>query len=1564
MATQQHPAFDPSHPLPPNGALRNSGWKKDYCGSTAKRENVSFDQLWLGAILEAQSWKAREEKVRIPAFEAKWDKTKESIETKAQVLRNVTIAGNQLQGDAEILLGNSTGLRQALQQTKLPIRKAGELPQVQLDESTILPRAYAAVASYLQAVGYEFEEQTFEQYFAAIQESVAFEMRELWQLRAFAKMVLLESVAALAERMEPAAYLRSEDSAKATAPVTAEGSGAASLSTLVASMRRIDGADWNEIFEHVNAVEQILRRDPRDAYASMDFESRDNYRQTIAQLAKRAKTSEQEVARRAIELARPIHASPNVRVRERQSHVGYYLVGDGRKELEQAIGYRPTMAERTQRLLKRWPDFSYILGIELLTLALMATVVLGGKPKVSGWIVVALFLLPAAECAVALMNQVATTLFQPKSLPKLDFSKGVPAEFTTMVVVPTLLTSEEQMGRAVRDLEIRFLANRDANIHFALLTDPPDAGQQFDDKDKLADSCSHLIDAMNAKYAAEGKGSFFLFHRHRAYNPSEGIWMAWERKRGKLLDFNKLLVGSSDNFPVKAGNLSLLPSVKYVITLDSDTQLPRDAAHRLAGAIAHPLNRAVIDSETNTVVDGYGILQPRVDISIQSAGRSRLASIFSADAGFDIYARAASDVYQDLFDEGSFTGKGIYEVETFQQVLEHRFPCNTILSHDMIEGAYARAGLVSDIEVVDDYPSHMSAFSRRKHRWVRGDWQIIFWLLPRVPDFFGKSVRNPLSVISRWKILDNLRRSLTEIATFVMLLSGWLLFPERTLYWTLATLAVIALPTYWQFAMSILRGGKALFTGIFWKNWAADFGISQANLFMRVASLCHQSLITLDAIVRSVVRMTVTHERLLEWETSAEAESSYGKKSPVEIYLQVIPWLTFLIGVFIALERKEAFLVALPLLVLWGLSKPVEQWFDLPAKTGDTKIDAENKALLRHSALRTWRLFREFSTAEENWLIPDTIQKPETLVIHRISTTNLGLLLNSRLAAADLGFLTVPEFVTDTERTFDSIDRMPKLNGQMYNWYDNFTLEAVKPRFISAVDNGNLVCALWTVKQGCLGAVREPIFRAEILQGVRDHLDTIEELFRAEGQDDSLLAAVREMKQRIGSLGTSPATWLDGLTGCERVIVALAKKLSSDAIESEARWWVYELRLRISHLESLVYDFAPWLQPQFAKCCADPAISEITQPEKLTLEALPKICHTLDQKIWRVLEEGGSNIESRSALQLLRSAVARTSSIAKSVTTRLDRLAERADALAKSMDFKFFLDSKKKLLYTGFNVEEGKFTPSHYDLLASEVRAGVFAAIAKGEIPQESWMALERRMTSYENEHVLLSWTGTMFEYLMPLLWMKTYSNTILERTTRAAVRSQKKYAALKGIPWGISEASCSKINSAGHYHYEAFGVPGLAVSRDLSRDLVVSPYSSFLSLLVDFKSALENIRQLKELGLLGTYGFFESADFTPSRLSDGNKFEIERCWLAHHQAMSLMSVANLLCDGSSQRRFHAEPMVAATERLLHEKAPRTSQFEASGAAEDIETETGEAKELAKAGQENWGVAPKLNTAA
>jgi hypothetical protein len=1034
--------------------------------------------------------------------------------------------------------------------------------------------------------------------------------------------------------------------------------------------------------------------------------------------------------------------------------------------------------------------------------------------------------------------------------------------------------------------------------------------------------------------------------------------MGWERKRGKLLDFNSLLLGSRDCFPVKAGNVQILPNVKYVITLDLDTQLPRDAARRLVGAMAHPLNKAVVDATTNTVVEGYGILQPRVDISIQSANRSRLAAIFSSDAGFDIYTRAVSDVYQDLFGEGSFTGKGIYEVKTFQQVLEHRFPCNAILSHDMIEGAYARAGLVSDIEVVDDYPSHVSAFSRRKHRWVRGDWQIVFWLLPRVPDFFGKMARNPLSIISRWKILDNLRRSLTEMAMFVMLLSGWLFFPKQALYWTLVSLAIIALPTLVPFALNVVRAGRALFSSAFWKNLAADFGTSLAHLFMRLAFLCHQSLVTIDAVVRSIVRMTVTHERLLEWETSAEAEEQNQRKSPVEIYLQITPWLAFFVGLFLAVDRPESFMVALPLLVLWGVSRPIVQWMSLPSRTGEKRMEAKDEALLRKSALRTWRLFREHSTPEENWMIPDIVQEPASLIVHRISTTNLGLLLNSRLAAMDLGFLTLPEFVSDTEKTFDSMDRMPKMNGQLYNWYDNRTLEPVKPRFISTVDNGNLVCCLWTLKQGCLGAMNEPIFSAHLWKGVGDHLDTLEELLRPERCDERL-TLVQQLKKRVKTLGTSPANWAEALPAIERDVVTLEKKLAESG--PEIAWWGHELCLRITHLQSLIYDFAPWLAAQFAKFTNTRDMQSILRSQPLTLESLPRLCAALDQKLGDILEREESGSEMVTALRMLRAAIARTQVVAASMSTRLKTIAAKAEDLAKGMDFVSLFDPKKKALSVGYEVEEQRVAPYFYDLLPSEARAATFVAIAKGEIPQDSWLSLERRFTNYEGEGVLLSWTGTMFEYLMPMLWMKTYPNTILDQTTQAAVRAQKKYAKSLAIPWGISESSCAKLSVDGHYHYQAFGIPGLAISQEKPEDVVVSPYSTFLALLADAPDAIENIRGLEEMGLLGMYGFYEAADFTASRVKPGNRFETVRCWLAHHQGMSLMAVANVLCNSSSQRRFHAEPMVAATERLLHEKAPRMPILEEHQTEADAVTEP--PAEPVGTGQENYLSAPKLNTA-
>ena len=1552
MATQQQ------FPLDPNSALaqlwaRNGGRKRQkdepllVPSATMQRE-----QLRAYAHMEARSWEVVESKERAAVLETKWKDAKESIETRCRVLREAAAAGHILNQEAKTLADHIALFRESVQTVKEGLGGAKRLAQVEAEGYRCVPRAYASVSSYFRAMNYEFSEQTFEQFFGAAQEIKALDMAELWQLRPFAELVLLEAVAERADELENSPYAGRGGEDESTRGVTTD------VQTLVASLRAMSDTDWKELLVRINVIEQVLRKDPSGAYAQMDYESRNSYRRAITEMAKRSKASEQSIAQVALGFANRLHSMNNERIGERQSHVGYYLVGGGRKALEREIGYWPTLAERLQGFVMRWPDFSYILAIEVVTFLLIAAAVLRVGLQISGFAMVALLLLPAAECAVALINQIATTLVPPKILPKLDFANGIPAECTTIVAVPTLLISAEQMKRAVRDLEIRFLANRDGNLHFALLTDPPDAGQQFDERDPLAKVCAELIDGLNAKYVPEGKGSFFLFHRQRSYNKPEGIWMGWERKRGKLLDFNNLLLGASDNFPVKAGNLSILPTVKYVITLDLDTQLPRDAARKLVGAIAHPLNKAVVDAATNTVVEGYGILQPRVDISIQSANRSRLAAILSSDAGFDIYTRAVSDVYQDLFGEGSFTGKGIYEVKTFQQVLEHRFPCNTILSHDMIEGAYARAGLVSDVEVVDDYPSHMSAFSRRKHRWVRGDWQIIFWLLPRVPDFFGKMARNPLSIISRWKILDNLRRSLTEMAMFVMLLSGWLFFPKHALYWTLVTLAMLALPTYTQFALTIARARMALFTSAFWKNLAADFGVSQANLFMRVACLCHQSLITVDAVVRSIVRMTVTHERLLEWETSAEAEERSQKKSPVEIYLEITPWLSFFVGLFLAVDRPESFMIALPLLVLWGLSKPIVQWLSLPSNNGVKRMDAKDQALLRRSALRTWRLFREFSTPDENWLVPDIVQEPASLIVHRISTTNLGLLLNSRLAAMDMGFLTLPEFVADTEKTFESVGRMPKMNGQLYNWYDTRTLEAVKPRFISSVDNGNLVCCLWTLKQGCLGAINEPIFSAQLWKGVGDHLDTLEDLLRPERWDERL-SLVQQLRVRVQALESSPAKWAEALPSIERDVVALDKKLSESG--TEIAWWAHELCLRITHIQSLFYDFAPWFAPQFAKYTDTRDMQNIVRSERLTLESLPRLCAALDRKLAVMLEEG-SGSEMQSALRLLRSAITRTNEVAASMANRLAAVAAKADGLAKSMDFVSLFDAKKKALSVGYDVEEQRLAPYFYDLLPSEARAATFVAIAKGDIPQDSWLTLERKFTSCESERLLLSWTGTMFEYLMPMLWMKTYPNTILDETIEAAVRVQKRFAKSHAIPWGVSESSCAKLSVDGHYHYQAFGVPGLAINQEKPEDLVVSPYSTFLALLADAESAVENIRNLDQMGLLGPYGFYEAADFTPSRVKPGDTFEVVRCWLAHHQGMSLMAVANVLCNSSSQRRFHAEPMVAGTERLLHEKAPRMPILEVPQTEPNIATEP--AADTQESARDNCLSTPKLNTAA
>ncbi|MBX9601770.1 MAG: hypothetical protein K2X35_12225 [Bryobacteraceae bacterium] len=582
-----------------------------------------------------------------------------------------------------------------------------------------LPRAVAVAGAYLDAVERQFTEESLLAFLDGYQQVSELEMGELWALRPALQYRLLELLSTAGEESWPA---------------------------ILTSMRRVADSAWDGIFREASAVHRALLRDPSQFFAAMDEDSQDQYRQAVALLARRSPLSEKEVAEAAVRLAARVPPGAS-RFHERRRHVGYYLVDSGRAALRREIAWTPARADAVRQAILNHPAAFYLGGIEIGTFVIVAAMLSGldaVTPILAGLL---LLLLPATQAAVDFMNHLATYLAPPRPLPKLDFSNGIPPDCATMVAVPTLLLNESQVRSLVLDLEIRFLANRDPNLYFALLTDTPDADAPVDDRDALAGACLQAIDELNRRYGARGHRPFFLFHRHRAFNPSEGRWMGWERKRGKLLDLNQFLRGAESLFPVRTGDLSVLPRIRYVLTLDSDTQLPRDAAAKLVGALAHPLNRAVVDPHTRMVVEGYGILQPRIGISVQSAARSRLASLYSGQTGFDIYTRAVSDVYQDLFGEGIFTGKGIYEVDVMRDVLEDRFPDNALLSHDLIEGAYARAALVSDIELIDDYPSHFSAYSRRKHRWVRGDWQILRWLKSSVPDAQGRLILNPTGVI-------------------------------------------------------------------------------------------------------------------------------------------------------------------------------------------------------------------------------------------------------------------------------------------------------------------------------------------------------------------------------------------------------------------------------------------------------------------------------------------------------------------------------------------------------------------------------------------------------------------------------------------------------------------------------------------------------------------------------------------------------------------------------------------------------------------------------------------------
>ncbi|MGA7930813.1 MAG: glucoamylase family protein, partial [Candidatus Sulfotelmatobacter sp.] len=1116
-----------------------------------------------------------------------------------------------------------------------------------------------------------------------------------------------------------------------------------------------------------------------------------------------------------------------------------------------------------------------------------------------------MLLVPCSQSAVQLMHYLVGALLPAEILPKLDLSGGIPGDAMTLVAIPTLLLSEKQVRGLVEDLEVRFLGNHDRNIHFALVTDLPDADEPAPEANPLIDLCAKLIRELDEKYGGKQMGSFLLLHRHRAYNPREQGWMGWERKRGKLMDLNKLLRAEYDSFPVKVGDLSILPKVRFVLTLDSDTELPRGAAHRMVGTMVHPLNQAIIDPEKNIVVAGYGILQPRVAVSVQSTARSRLAAIYAGQTGLDIYTRALSDAYQDLYGEGSYTGKGIYEVDTVHHVLDRRFPRNALLSHDLIEGAYARAGLASDIEVIEDYPSHYSASNRRKHRWLRGDWQIAEWLTSRVPDESGARVANPISPISRWKILDNLRRSLVEPATFLLLLFDWFVPGESALRWTLATVLILIIPSWFEFAFALVRGLVERKMTVA-REAVGTFYAANFSVLLSLVFLAHQTLLSLDAVARALVRRNLTRERLLEWETAAQAELG-SRQTLLDRYLDWMPFLAVCLGLLVWLLRPHSLIAAIPILALWAGSKLVARWLnESPAVTADD-LSRQDTLFLRRAALYTWRYFAEFCTEEHNWLIPDNIQEQPPAVAARISPTNLGFLLNARQVAVELGYLTVPDLTVLTRQTLTTVSRLVKHRGHLLNWYDTRTLAPLTPQIVSSVDSGNLLASLWTLQHGCLDRLRQPLCQPCLAEGLLDHLRVLaqamafpqkqlarwEAEFREESWLQSILQLqVADLENNLAS-GPSPGTL-------------------------DPRWFFEQAQLALENIRKVTASYEPWWLPEFAPLRAELGL-DAKLLGRIPLQQLPDLTWELEAAVDRVLS---SVPEARRPLcERFRTLLVEARSNLVSLIENLRQLSAQAGALADDMDFSFLLDPDRRLMSVGFDAESEHLLNSCYDLLATESRTAVFVGIAKEDVPQECWFLLGRGHTLDHGRPVLLSWTGTMFEYLMPSLWMRSYPNTLLDSSQVAAVRSQQAYAARRGVPWGISESAYFKLDGEGNYQYQAFGLPQLSLMRRESNPLVISPYSTFLALSVDREESLRNLRRMEALGWFGCRGFYESADYTAL----GGRFrsprcQIVRCWMAHHHGMSLLSMANLLCDNVVQRWFHADRRVQATELLLQEK--------------------------------------------
>ncbi len=1262
-----------------------------------------------------------------------------------------------------------------------------------------------------------------------------------------------------------------------------------SISNSIASLRFLGAMDWKKFVEELSHVERILRRDPSGAHADQDFATRDRYRHVIEELAKRAGKTETEVAQATLELA--VRAAARSRADRRTHHVGYYLVGNGRRDLRRAIRCRWCFKHVCANVGRRTRVGVYLGAIGLFAMATaMAPAWLSGVTPVQGpfWLWTLLCLVPASSLALSLMNFLVTVKMPPQPLARLDFSDGIPPECLTMVAVPTLLPNRRALARMLEALEIRYLGNRDPQLRFALLTDFPDAKRETLPGDAaLLDLAQAGIEHLNRRYPRQdGSTSFYLFHRPRVWNAVDQCWMGFERKRGKLEQFNDLLRGNSrKNFARIVGDLKVLRKVRYVITLDTDTDLPRGAGHRMVGAMAHPLNRPRIDTVCRRVVEGYAILQPRTSVRPTVAERSRFMQFQGCEPGLDPYAREVSDVYQDLFGEGSFVGKGIYDVDAFRAVLAGRLPQNRILSHDLLECTYARSALLGCVELFEDAPSTYFGEISRRHRWMRGDWQIVQWLWRRVPSRAGTSEKNPLSLLSQWKIFDNVRRALFAPTLLGLLIGGWLWGPRPSCVWTLFALAVLGLTGLLRSLTLVASKPRERGLRLHLRTCSLAMLRQLVVPVFELALLPYETFIALDAMRLSVFRMPFSQRGLMLWHLDQYRRRNLRRR--LSEHLREM-WFAPVLGMGVAklalTIHPGVWTATLPVALLWLLSPLAAWWISRPLKRVAPTIAPERLRLLRKIARRTWHYFDTFVGADDHWLPPDNFQEePEPMVASRTSPTNMGFGLLANLSAWDFGYLSTASLLERTTRTMDALDKLERYRGHFYNWYDTRTLRPLPPLYISSVDSGNLATALLTLRNGLSELRDSPAVPPQVWEGLRDTVNVIAD---EAGSDVSpeFMEALREVELRLVAPPENTSASRERLRQLVRASERLRRRVpDAESFQTLARWAeTFESQCRDHDLSS------------HAWAADDDPLSSPTMAETAGRE--------------RGVAEPDSRHRATELLQ------------------RIELLIERTVEMQAAMDFRFLMNPGRKLLSIGFDVIARRLDPSCYDLLASEARTTSFLLVADDQAPPEHWFALGRLLTDGPGGAVLLSWSGSMFEYLMPALFMEHHPNTLLGRTCRGVIDRQIRYGRRRRIPWGISESCYHATDAQRVYQYRAFGVPGLGLKRGLAEDLVVAPYATLLALPFAPNEACANLERLIEQEeALGEYGMVEAIDYTPDRVPRGKQRAVVRSYMSHHQGMGLLAMSHVLHKGAMQRRFMSDPVVRATEMLLRERIPDVS---------------------------------------